>query len=233
MLRHPDRFAFLQRVERTDPALPTVLQQLGATPGCRSIRMNVRGRVERASLAEGGHDLAFGLAQQYGLAISLLGNRVTAALERVLPRFPQARFMLDHCGQPETAQEWDDILALGRRHPNLWLKWAHGRHFFASGGYPYAGVQRQLLRALDAFGSARVVWASDYTHDRTGASWADLLFCLRDSAELSDGDKAWLFARAARALYAWPAPEKSFAPPHWALLPGPWPGTPIADPLTP
>jgi predicted TIM-barrel fold metal-dependent hydrolase len=218
-LKHPDRFAILQRVERTDPQLPSLLEQLGSTPAFKSIRLTVRGKVERESLAGGGHDEVFRLAQKNGLAISLLGNRITPALKELLPRYPEARFVLDHCGQPESAEEWSEILTLGRTCANLWLKWAHGLHYFESGDYPYPGLQRQLARALDAFGLERVVWASDFTHNRAGSSWAELLFYLRDSEQFSSSDKEWLFSRAARTLYRWPAPAQAFVPPHVPLLP--------------
>ena len=217
-LQYPERFSILQRVERLDSDLPAVFAILGSTPGCRAIRITTRDPVERKALADGGYDELLKLAQRHDLAVSVLGNDIAAPLRAPLARFPGVNFVLDHCGSPESPAAWDNILALGK-FSNAWLKWSHGHHFFDAGPYPYAGLQTQLARALNAFGKERVIWASDFTHNRTGATWAELLFYLRESANLSQGDKEWLFSRAARTLYRWPAPTTPAVAPHVARLP--------------
>lgn len=224
VLQYPDRFSILQRVEREDPDLGALLSVLGSTPGCRSIRINTRDRAEREALSSGGYDDMLKLAQRHGLAVSILGNDTAAVVRAPLVRFPGVNFVLDHCGTPASPAQWGETLALGKL-PNVWLKWSHGHHYFDPGPYPFLGLQAQLARALEAFGQERVIWASDFTHNRAGATWAELLFYLRESTQLSQGDKEWLFSRAARTLYRWPAPATPAVAPHVARMPSPLPRT--------
>lgn len=60
--------------------------------------------------------------------------------------------------------------------------------------------------------------ASDFTHERLGSSWGELLFYLRDSQLLSEIDKKWLLGRAARIASRWPAPAEAFSPPRLERL---------------
>ena len=146
-LLHPERFSYLQRVERKDPQLAELFAILGSSPGCRSIRVDVRAKAERAALAANDYDDVLRHAQRQDLVVSVLARETGTAMRGVLERFPEVRFVLDHCGSPQSMSEWDEVLALGRFR-NCWLKWCHGHHFFDAGPYPYAGLQEQLARAL-------------------------------------------------------------------------------------
>jgi predicted TIM-barrel fold metal-dependent hydrolase len=204
-LRHPDRFALLQRITRHDPDLPSLFSVLGDTPGCRAVRINLRAREERQAFRDGGYDALLGLAQRHGLAVCLLihGRDVVEVLRKTIARFPDVRFVLDHLGNPKAPEQWDDVLTLSAL-KNLWLKWCHGHHFFEAGPYPYPGLQKELARALDAYGAQRMAWASDFTHDRGGQTWGDLFYYVRESSLLSEGDKEWLLGRSAREVFNWP-----------------------------
>ncbi|VTU33433.1 putative metal-dependent hydrolase of the TIM-barrel fold protein [Variovorax sp. PBL-H6] len=216
-LRFPERFSWLQRVERKDPDLAAVFAMLASSPGCRSIRIDTREPAERESLLGGGHDMMMALAQKHGLVVSVLSRETGTVMHGALKRFPGVNFVLDHCGSPQSMAQWDEILALGT-FGNCWLKWSHGHHFFEAGRFPYPGLQDQFARAMDSFGKERVMWASDFTHNRAGATWAELLFYLREIPSLSEGDREWLFARAARELFRWPAPEVPASAPHFAKV---------------
>ncbi|WP_322106999.1 amidohydrolase family protein [Paraburkholderia sp. J41] len=218
-LKYPDRFSVLQRVDRRDPDIEAVFASLRCMPGCRSIRLVTRGAEELQAIADGGYDRMLQLAADQDLVVSLLGAGVSDILGSFLPRFPRLRFVLDHCGAPKDAQAWDNILAAARTHSNLWIKWSHAQHYFPSAAFPFAELLVPLRQALDAFGRERVIWASDFTHNRRGASWGELLFSIRCADDLPSDDKEWLLGRAARALYAWPKPEQAFVAPHVPLLP--------------
>lgn len=53
------------------------------------------------------------------------------------------------------------------KYPNVALKWAHAPRL---GGvderFPFPTAMEYLLRAVDAFGRERILWASDYTRAR-------------------------------------------------------------------
>ena len=72
-------------------------------------------------------------------------------------------------------------------------------------GYPNEGTRPFLRKALNAFGSERIMWASDYTvaRDQNGNSWAQCLYYLLDSDALSATEKEWLLGRSLRRALNW------------------------------
>lgn len=204
-LRRPDRFSYTQRVERRDPELPAVMRLLAASPGCRSLRLLLLTSEQRTAFGAGGYDEVLSHAQSSALPVSVLGVDV-ATLPAVTGRFPQLQIVLDHAGWPRSPQHWEQILQTGAL-PTVFLKWSHpSRAFGGGGGNPADSIQREFLRALEAFGVERVLWASDITQDESGASWAELLGFVRDNPALSVGDKEWVLSRTARSLFGWDAP---------------------------
>ena len=62
-----------------------------------------------------------------------------------------------------------------------------------------------LRQAIDAFGVERIMWASDYTiaRDQNGNSWAQCLYYLLDSDQLSETEKEWLLGGSVRKILNW------------------------------
>jgi hypothetical protein len=62
-----------------------------------------------------------------------------------------------------------------------------------------------LLRTIEAFVVDRIMWASDYTvaRDQNGNSWAQTLYYLLDSDELSATEKEWILGRSLRRALNW------------------------------
>lgn len=203
-LQHPQRFAFLQRVTRRDPALEARIPLLAALPGCVSLRLVLHDSKERELFAAGGYDALLSLAQQHALPLSVLGRDVGHLLAGAAPRFPRLQFVIDHCGWVRSQQPWDAVLALAR-HSNTWLKWSHAHRAFGRDGA--AGVQRGFAQALAAFGPQRMVWAGDVTHEESSATWSQLLGFVLHNPALDDEARTWVLGRSARQLFRWPAPE--------------------------
>lgn len=200
-LRHPARFSYIQRIEREDPELECVVAAHAAWPGCRQFRVDLRLPRELVAFREGGYDAMISLMRRHGIALSLLGRGHAVDVAPTIARFPDVKFVLDHCGSPRTPEEWEQVLALAPL-PNLWMKWSAPGKAFAD-TYPFAKAAAQLERALDAFGVSRLMWASDFTQNP--GSWADLLNYLRWSPVLSEGDRQRFFAGTAREVFDWPA----------------------------
>ena len=206
-LRYPDRFSFVQRITRRDPQLPALIPILASSPGCRSLRVVIGSRQEREAFATGAYDELLGLAQAHGLPISVLSKDAGALFRDAVPRFPDLQFVIDHCGWGKTDQEWGEVLALARN-SNTCLKWSHASRAFGQSSDPGAGIQRAFLRAIDAFGVERMLWASDATHEESAATWAELLSFVRDNPALSQGDKEWVLGKTARRVFRWNASQK-------------------------
>lgn len=211
-LQHPERFAFLQRVVRRDPALEARIPLLAAMPGCVSLRLVLHDAHERQLFATGGYDMLLSLAQEHALPLSVLGRDVGSMLASAAPRFPHLQFVIDHCGWVRKQQQWDEVLALAR-HGNTWLKWSHAHRAFGSDGV--AGVQRAFEQALASFGPRRIVWAGDVTHEESSATWSQLLGFVLHNPALQDEGRSWVLARTARQLFRWPllqAPDRPIQP---------------------
>jgi predicted TIM-barrel fold metal-dependent hydrolase len=92
------------------------------------------------------------------------------------------------------------------QYPNVALKWSHGPGLLSAEEYPYRDVLPLLRKAIKAFGVERILWASDYTvaRDRNGNSWAQILYYLLDSDQLTRTEKEWLFGGTVRKALGWP-----------------------------
>jgi len=121
-------------------------------------------------------------------------------LETVLARFPEIAVSLDHCAFAFAEAEASKRLFRLSTRSNLHLKVT--THVLDD-AVAREGSARPLVRRLvDAFGSDRIMWGSDYcqTHDR---SYAALVELARESfAVLDRDDRAACQAGTARRL--WP-----------------------------
>jgi predicted TIM-barrel fold metal-dependent hydrolase len=132
-------------------------------------------------------------------------------LARYLEKHPNLQLILDHVGIARTegnhAAQLEQVLSLAR-YPNLALKWCHAPSHLSNQPYPFRDVTPYLRRAIEAFGPQRIMWASDHTQSKTHHSWAQALYYLLDSNELSDDEKAWILGRSVRTILRWPNPKE-------------------------
>lgn len=205
-IEHPDRVSYLQRVERHDPLLPEVMALLGASQGCRAVRVVLLSADDRSAFAGGGYDQVLDLAVRHDVAVCVMGPDL-AGLPGLLARHPDLRLVLDHCGWARNAGHWQQVLGAAALE-QVALKWSHTARAFGNVAAPGEDVEgvtgREFLRALDAYSPERVMWASDVTQEHT--SWHDLLAFVTHHPTLSDGDKAQVLAGTARRVLRWPAP---------------------------
>jgi predicted TIM-barrel fold metal-dependent hydrolase len=210
-LRHPDRFAFLMRINPFDPWLEDWVETLRTSPNLRALRGIVFGEAEGKAFEQGGFDRLFAAADAHSLPVFLCIPGRVPHLASYARRFPDVQFVIDHCGIEFDATPGetsiDDAIRMAE-FPNVAFKWAHAPVFLSTEPYPFRDLEPKLARVLDAYGRERVMWASDYTVTRRRQSWAESLFCLRDSPALSDSDKEWILGRTARTLLNWPEPDQ-------------------------
>jgi predicted TIM-barrel fold metal-dependent hydrolase len=142
-------------------------------------------------------------------------------LPRYLARFPQATFVVDHCGMPvggiphdrseaerarvETPAYFDEVLKLAD-YPNAALKWAHAQARFGVSDYPFEPLRPFLRRAISAFGPERIMWASDNSVI-PDQNWSDLLHAVSDNPDLTAEEKRWILGASARRILNWPLSE--------------------------
>jgi predicted TIM-barrel fold metal-dependent hydrolase len=208
--RYPGRFGYVGRVDPADPALDDRMAAFAASPHVRCVRIT-----DPAGLDRGIHRAVLAAAGRHAMPVMLLAaDRHDAAL-RYIREFDDVQFVIDHVGmevsvlvamgaeRPPPSVYVDRLLAYAP-FPNVAVKWGHApRLSFEE--YPFADVDEQLARAAEAFGPARIMWASDYTVVRDHHTYAESMFSLRDSDLLDAEAKTWILGRSARALLRWPS----------------------------
>ena len=224
---HPARFSYHVVVDFRDPELDRLTAEVPARPGANSMRIvpvPQTGAVD--SLEHGEFNELVAAAERYDVPVFAWVPGRAHLLLPYVQRFPDLRFIVDHCGvgvaplragelpvtmQSSLTRSREDRLAeLERvcgmaRYPNVALKWCHAPGLLSEEDYPYRDVMPLLRQAIDAFGVERVMWASDYTvaRDQNANSWAQCLYYLLDSDQLSRTEKEWLLGGSARHILNW------------------------------
>lgn len=201
-LESPDRFAFVQRVNRQDPGLERLVPTLRETPGCVGIRIVLSSGKERKQFLDGGWDPVLRLASAAQFPVNILTADMPSVIEIARNRFTDLDLIVDHCGWCGSVTEWDEILKL-ERFPRTYLKWSHANRTFRHFDNPRESQSLGLVQAVKAFGADRVMWASDVTHEETSQSWSELLEFTRGHTSLSDTDRRWVLGATVRQVYNW------------------------------
>ena len=219
---HPDRFSYLLRVDVDDPDYAQIIRQLREAPGGRALRVDPgMSPARRKAFAEGGYDHIFKAAAENGLPLFAFAPDNPAAFARAARLFPELKLIIDHCGVfsnsmrisfaqlpplDEAAQMalYGEVLALGA-YPNLALKWGHSSGMFDKPVWPGEGLWPILRQTIDAFGASRVMWASDFSVNQRGESWADLLYGVLGDPDLSAEEREWVLGKSIRTWLEWPA----------------------------
>ena len=97
-LRHPERFAFLMRVDLRDPGIEGWIETLAAAPGFKALRTLVFTPSEGAVFADGGCDRLLHAARAYSLPVFITCPGRVRLLASYAERFPDVQFVIDHCG---------------------------------------------------------------------------------------------------------------------------------------
>lgn len=154
-------------------------------------------------------DVLAGLAvlEKHGVPFDLLFYvqhlRHAATLGR---RFPELPLVIDHLAKPRIKagemSGWSDDLRAAARFPNVYCKLsgmvteADWQHWRPSDLRPY------VRAALDAFGPERCMFGSDWPVCLLAGSYQAVVEALRDCvADLSPGEREWIFERTARTFY--------------------------------
>ena len=213
-MRRPDRFSYLLRINPEDPDMESWMRQVAATPGFRAFRHVSMGLAEEEAGARGDRMAFFKAAEKIGLPVFIGTPGRVADFEQYIKACPALPVVFDHCGIVKSEDHFQDLLRLAH-YETVHVKWSHGPLVFDAKTYPYPEVRPWLLRALEAYGRERIMWASDFSAVPfvrmalgTGplSTWSETLYHMRDNPDLSESDKQWVLGRTARALLKWDAP---------------------------
>jgi L-fuconolactonase len=204
---YPGRFAYVARIDPLDPELDSLMSGVRTRPGALCLRIVPIPEAGELELFErGGFDSLFAAAERYQVPIFCWFPGRSHMLAPTLEKFPKLQLILDHCGLSRDvgnfAHQLDQVYEMAR-FPNLALKWCHAPSQLSKQKYPFADVLPYMRGAIDAFGAERIIWASDHTQSKTHHSWAEALFYVRDSDQLSVTEKEWILGRSVRTILRW------------------------------
>jgi predicted TIM-barrel fold metal-dependent hydrolase len=224
---HPARFTYHVVIDFTDPEVDRLAAEVHTRPGANSTRIvpvPQTGAVD--SLEHGEFNALFAAAERYEVPVFAWVPGRAHLLLPYIQRFPKLHFIIDHCGvgvaplrvgelpvtmeTSMTKSRDDRLVELTRvcdmaQYPNVALKWCHAPGLLSEEDYPYRDVMPLLRQAIDAFGVERIMWASDYTiaQSQNANSWAECLYYLLDSDQLSRTEKEWLLGGSVRHILNW------------------------------
>ena len=174
-LRHPERFAFLMRVDPRDPGIEGWIETLATAPGFKALRTIVLTQADAAVFGDGGSDRLLKAARAHSLPLFVTCPGRMLLLEVCAKRFPDVQFVIDHCGAafdaPRGKATIDDAITMAR-YPNVAYKWARIQpdriqtRCRDDGAWAQASRQanRSRLRDWSALGGR------SYRHSKSGVS---------------------------------------------------------------
>ena len=206
--RFPTRFAYVVRFDPNDPEIDDLVASARKTPGCVCLR--IASGLDFKIMQQGGHERILAAAAKHRIPVMVYPGDQHPTLTSYVRKFDTIQFIIDHVGMgveraalPNQLQSTIDQLLTYAQYPNVAVKWGHAPRLSRE-PFPYRDLLTQLRRVIDTFGVQRLMWASDFTVTTDHHTYAESLYCLRGSDNLSDTDKEWILGKTVRAILAWP-----------------------------
>lgn len=162
--------------------VPAQIAALRALPGGNKlvgIRHNVHDEPDSEWLCRPPVQEGVGAVIEAGLTFDLLvRTRELPAAIRLVVRYPQGRFVLDHLAKPPIAggfsPAWHEAFEILAKSDNVWCKVSGLVTEADSGSSTAETFDRYTHIALRAFGQARVLFGSDWPVCTTAATYAQV-----------------------------------------------------------
>ena len=153
------------------------------------------------------------LLREYGLTYDILiYHHQLQESTRLVTDFPDLLFVVDHIAKPVIAgqpdEEWVNHLRSLARHENVYCKLSGMVTEVPTGDWTPQLLQPYVETVLEAFGTDRVMYGSDWPVCLTVADYTGQLEALRYTcAELSGDEQAALFGGNTARFYGLPASQ--------------------------
>jgi L-fuconolactonase len=203
---------------------------IGVRASFGKLLSDLTGEIAEAKFRAGTYDRLFAACEEQQMPLFCAAFGRCDLVDEVARRHPDLTLIVDHLGMaqppfhPRDTPPWaklGELLALAS-HPNVAVK-VCGAPVLSDAGYPFADNNKYLRQMIDAFGAERLFWASDIGrfHGRLGwengsapigqapypgkHSYAESLFSIRESSELTQNEKELLLGGTVQQLLGWPA----------------------------
>lgn len=206
MRRFPGVFSGVAVIDDSSGDVAADMRNL-AKQGVRGFRIYPRNVPVDRWLNSAGMQTMWKTGAAEGLAMCHLVNPdALAAIDRQCEKFPDTPAVIDHfarIGVDGMIRPRDlDALCRLARHRKTYVKLSA---FYALGAKksPYTDLLGMIRRLLDAFGTERLMWATDCPYQvQDGHNYADSIALIRDRLDgLSDGDRDRLLRRTAEKVF--------------------------------
>jgi predicted TIM-barrel fold metal-dependent hydrolase len=160
--------------------------------GVRGFRIYGLGDDHATWLDAPGYADMFACAAAEKMAICpLMGAAGLSALDRMCERFPDTTVVIDHFARIGTRNTFDpaeiDALCRLSRHANVNVK-ASAFYALGKAAAPHTDLIPLIRRVYDAFGSARLMWASDCPFQSVRGSYPPSIALIRDRIDFFSAD---------------------------------------------
>jgi L-fuconolactonase len=224
--RYPGRFRGVASVgDAEDVESPdTFVDALVASPaivGLRILGDAPVGAERRRLFAEGHWESLLDVAEDRGMPVVVFAPLRTATIAGIAVRHPRLRLVVDHLGLPPPpsfprvavdASVIADLVALASL-PTVAVKLS-GAPALSAKEFPFDDVRPMVRAVLDAFGSERVMWGSDFTrvtgrnvdppHPGGRHTYTRLLEYITDTDLLRPEEMTDVLGGSARRWFDWP-----------------------------
>ena len=218
---YPDRFGYVLRINRLDKAMKNVIDLAKDDSACDGIRQTPgMNPLEWQPFAQGEYDELLECVEEAELVLFLHMPDHPEWVAACAKRHENLKIVIDHCGifdnatravfkgllKERTLEEQEEyylnnVLKLAEI-PNIYLKWSHYTEMFDEKPFPPSQRLSEILhKTIDAFGSKRIVWASDFSVMQRGDNWGELLYSLLGDGTLSDEEKRDILGENAKKLF--------------------------------
>ncbi|MBI4908281.1 MAG: amidohydrolase family protein [Acidobacteria bacterium] len=186
-----------------DPHSPGLLKHYAEKYGLRGMRSIP---AKNGRLDHPGVRALWKAATEAGIVINvLIGHEKAAELETMLAAFRTLAVVLDHCMNIKAGAGMqtvlDKVVRLARfRNLNAKLTFLPTG---SAGGYPCADMHAACLKVIEAYGSSRCVWGSDFPCElwTPKVSYAEHLRIFQKDLPLKDADRAQILGGTAQKLW--------------------------------
>ena len=203
---HPGRFLPIGLVDPADPASTAAAEALVRDAGCVGFRVNLSLDIERAEAQA----LGTGWERLASLNVPMCVRATPAHHALVLGllnRHPGLRMIVDHLGLPEAGHlaETAGRLTELAGFEQCWLKVA-GFSLISRSAPPYREIWPLVDAAVQAFGTSRLVWGSDFPAGGVAEGYEGAVRAMESMPFLSAGDRSRVMSETARELWGSPPP---------------------------
>jgi L-fuconolactonase len=230
-----------RELDPSHPDIENSVANLRTEPGILGIRAVLtvpRDGSNVKRLLAGDFERLFGAAEKHDVPICAFVSGNLALADHIARAHPDLTLVIDHLGidQPPLSvpaePPWSQLPLLLNlaKHPRVAVKFS-GAPNLSNEPYPFRDLWPYLRQVIEAFGPQRLMWGSDITRamgfeglvtnrnvsvrDRSFPwqhTYAEALYYILDSDEVSRSDKEWLFAKSLRRHLRWQQPDRAAVP---------------------